>query len=128
MDILSFSRIKARREDGRLLAILRLRLPRLPNELTGADAFNLFYSALAEAYSSLLERLEATPQKYARPITLSVDFSVLGEECPPKYSRAVKKCAQPIVIKRFATITRGELMRCIDYTDVYDASASIFVK
>ena len=128
MNIISFSRMKIFHKDGRARVILKLRLPRISSESSGATEFNGFYERLAEEYIRLLAYVPYSTELGSRPTTVTEDFSVVTEEYLEKHPRLVKKCRSAAVIRRDVKINVNGDMRRASHIDIYNTAPGSFVK
>ena len=120
VEILSFSRMRSYRKNGRTAALLKLVLPRANDD--GQEVFNGFYTDLAECYASIAEGLAASAGGASLPIVLSVNFEVLHDT--PDLRRKEKLVA----IKRTHRIRCGEKSSAGAFLDFYNADKQIFIK
>ena len=128
MNIISFSRMKIFHKDGRARVILKLRLPRISSESSGAPEFNGFYEALADEYMSILGEVPHNVEPGSRPTTVTVDFSVVTEEYIEKHPNLIKKREYVVVIKRDVKINLNGKMRSFSATDIYNTKLNVFIK
>ena len=128
MNILSFSRMKIFRKDGRVRAILKLRLPHISSEFAEASDFNGFYERLAEEYITLLPNVPYSAEQGSRPTTVAVDFSVINEEYLKEYPRLNKLWNSVTVIKRDVKINKNGEICHFSHIDIYNAKTQTFVK
>ena len=120
VEILSFSRMRSYRKNGRTAALLKLVLPRANDD--GQEVFNGFYTDLAECYASVAEGLAASAGGASLPIVLSVNFEVLHDT--PDLRRKEKLVA----IKRTHRIRCGEKYTSGAFVDCFDTKRKIFLK
>ena len=120
MEILSFSRMRSYRKNGRTSAILKLVLPHTSGE--SHERFNSCYLSLAESYLALAEEISnsLTNEKYTAVI--SVDFEVLPDTPEPPRKENL------VAIKRTHRIRCAERVTVGEFFDFYDTKRSIFIK
>ena len=120
MEILSFSRMRSYRKNGRTSAILKLVLPHTSGE--SHERFNSCYLSLAESYLALAEEISnsLTNEKYIAVI--SVDFEVLPDTPEPPRKENL------VAIKRTHRIRCGEKSSAGAFLDFYNADKEIFIK
>ena len=129
MNILSFSRMKSYRKNGRLAIVLKLSLPRILEDTGIIKPFNDFYSALAERYDLNISDITVVTENMNRPITVTVSFTDITEEYTKSYGRKNKANeGDVIVIKRLVRINSDGQVRSAEYMDIYNMSIGIFVK
>ena len=120
MEILSFSRMRSYRKNGRTAALLKLVLPRANDD--GQEVFNGFYTDLAECYASVAEGLATSAGGASLPIVLSVNFEVLetkGDDLTEEKN---------LEIKRTHRIRCGEKYTSGAFVDCFDTKRKIFLK
>lgn len=119
--------MKAYRENGRLSVILKLSLPTA--EAGNFEEFNLFYTSLAETYVKKLSDV-CFPERreYKMPVTVTVGFENITEEYLHSHVKLLKRCKNPIVIKRHVRINMGGEIKYAEYNDIYDTTGGVFVK
>ena len=128
MNILSFSRMKLYREGGRVAVVLKLCLPRMCDEGALGQPFNDFYIRLAEKYALSAGKMEKKNMDGARPVTVSVGFSVINEKYICEHKKIKTKHSELVVIERNVLINiNGSIKRAV-YTDVYNFKDGIFIK
>lgn len=134
MKVFSFSRMKSFRKSGRLSVIIKLTLPELrvtseDGVLSGADVFNSFYISLAESYQIAAGKIEIDEYMLGqRPITISIGFEDITDEYLSRNSKLIKKCHQPIVVKRYARKNRNGEITVKENVDIFDLEMGIFIK
>lgn len=117
MEILSFSRMKACRKDGKIVAVLKLRLPRIEGDDVKRDSFNSLYLGLAEAYSLAASKIDLKDAAYVRPVSVYIDFEVVGGTA-----------AELLTVRRRVSINEDGKIKRTEKDDVYDLSRGIFVR
>ena len=120
MQILSFSRMRSYRKNGRTSAILKLVLPRTSGEVH--ERFNSCYLSLAEAYSALAEDISKSLPNEKYTAVISVDFEVLPDTPEPPRKENL------VAIKRTHRIRCGEKSSAGAFLDFYNADKEIFIK
>lgn len=128
MNILSFSRMKSYRKNGRIAIVLKLTLPRLDGEGEANKAFNDFYYALAEKYDLSIADSKITSENIKRPITVNVTFRDITDEYLASHRRYKSKSAEIKVIKRLTRINSEGQTRSAEHTDVYSLKMGAFIK
>lgn len=129
MNILSFSRMKSYRKNGRVAIVLKLSLPRILEDTGIIEPFNNFYSALAEQYDLNISDITVVTENMNRPITVTVSFTDITEEYTKSYGRKNKATTgDVIVIKRLVRINSDGQVRSAEYVDIYNMSLGLFVK
>ena len=131
MKITNFSRMKAYRNDGRLSVILKLSLPILKQENEAEEAkvsaFNSFYLALAERYLSLVSASTLGDREMGSVASVTVGYDIDAADLG-RYKKAIQKCRDPIVIRRYVRINSSSTIKQSACIDIYDASLGVFVK
>ena len=134
MEIAYFSRLKSFRKSGRLSVILKLTLPELRRDLDETDlgridAFNSFYISLAETYQTAAGKIEVDESVLAqRPLMLNVGFEEITGDYLSKNAKLIKKCCEPVVIKRYVRKNRNGEITVRENVDVFDLKHGIFIK
>ena len=128
MVIKSFSRMKSYRFDGRVVAILKLILPRAESENGDNKNFNALYTSLAETYMSMTEKLSHNAGGAGRrPITVSVSFAPLQKEQKISKKRA-HSSENILVIRRTVSVNDNGNVRRTEFVDMYDTALQVFIK
>ena len=134
MKIASFSRMKSFRKSGRLSVILKLTLPELRQDFDEADSgridtFNSFYILLAESYQTAAGKIGVDESVFIqRPLMLNVGFEVITDDYLSKNAKLIKKCCEPVVIKRYVRKNRNGEITVRESVDVFDLKHGIFIK
>lgn len=113
--------MKAWRKDGKIFAVLKLRLPRIDGAGVKFDAFNSLYTSLAEAYALAISEKSAEWVAYTRPVSVAVDFEVTDGDNPSSK-------AELLTVKRTVSINEDGKIRRTERRDVYDLVRGIFVR
>lgn len=119
MEISSFSRMRSYRKDGYTSALLKLVLPCAKE---AEEAFDVFYTDLAECYALVAEKLSDEAQSGRAPVVISVDFQLLTQTPDDSIGESV------IAIKRIHRIRRGDKHTDGAFVDYFDEKRKIFVK
>ena len=121
--MLSFSRMRAYRNGGRIVLILKINLPRLDCDGAFSEYFNSFYLSLSDSYASLVERasLSFSPD---RAVKVTVSF----EEIPPselKLRRSRKKHIEDLICI-LRTVSVGGIKKST-VTDIFDKKRGVIL-
>jgi len=125
--------MKSFRKSGRLSVILKLTLPELRSasdegDLNSIDVFNSFYISLAEGYQTAAGKMEIDESAFAqRPLMLNVGFEVITDEYLSNNSKLMKKCCEPVVIKRYVRKNQNGEITVKERVDVFDLKLGIFI-
>ena len=125
MNIISFSRMRCYRKNGRISVILKLRLPLASEE--GHAEFNSLYEKLSEKYLELPEKASYSQETGARPAVVSVDYSIITDEYVSAHPKSEKRRIL-IAIKRSVKINLQGRITEREYLDLYDTENRLFIR
>ena len=124
LNISSFSRMRSYRKDGRTAVLLKLVLPCVSDDTK--EYFNVFYTSLAESYSSLADGISKRVDSTGVPVVVSVGFEVLIDI--PKEHKYEKRKESLLIIKRTHRIRKGNKIKSGAFIDFFDTVQNIFLK
>ena len=124
MNILSFKKMRAYRSEGKILAILSVRLPKIEGEDFFAERFNRFYTELFERLSDSLQKTE----KSIGITKVTVDFEPLSIEGVKLRRGEAKRRDKLVTIKRIITVRTKDCRTKTEDIDVFDIGTGAFIR
>ena len=123
-NMVSFSRMKSFRKNGKTVAILKITLPKLCEEGAFSDYFNSFYSSCADSYIKAFEKaIDVITCESV--IKFSVSFSVL----PPssvKLRRWERENVEFLICIKRASSINGEEKE--SFIDVFNKEIGVIIR
>ena len=115
MSVSEFYRMRALRKDGRIVLVLKIRLPKLlPGEgvsCEAAERFSLFYSSLSDAVERAFSESGYTSDGGTRHGSVTVDYEVKNH---------TKTKGEMLEVTRWLKVKLHDEVKKISYRDAFD--------